>query len=317
MQNFFKQDDDLTHYFRRLKRGRVGRVSQGHKPIYHLTMKKINRSSGRSVVSAVAYASGRKLTDSRGNEFDYSKKDEAIYSELLLPEGAPKQYQNRINLWHAVEKIEKRKNAVLCKTIELSLPQEFSLKESQTAIRELLKETVAKGYCADWSIHDKDGHNPHVHIVLTTRKLVNGKWQQKVKSRYVLDDKGNRIPVKDPNTGKQKIGGRERRMWKREKVLINEIDTKEFLTGIRKRWEYVANSMLPDDKKIDSRSYKERGLEIMPTIHEGYYARNKEENSLKRQYNNLVKDFNSEVKEINSRLEVLKAMGDLAKDNKT
>ena len=40
---------------------------------------------------------------------------------------------------------------------------------------------------ADFAIHDTDGHNLHVHIILTVRPLdENGKWQHKTEKRIPL-----------------------------------------------------------------------------------------------------------------------------------
>ena len=40
--------------------------------------------------------------------------------------------------------------------------------------------------CADVSIHDTDGHNPHAHILLTVRPLNDkGKWQAKTQKEYL------------------------------------------------------------------------------------------------------------------------------------
>lgn len=48
------------------------------------------------------------------------------------------------------------------------------------------EQFVADGMCADVSIHDTDGHNPHAHILLTVRPLTKeGKWQYKTEKEYV------------------------------------------------------------------------------------------------------------------------------------
>ena len=42
------------------------------------------------------------------------------------------------------------------------------------------------GMCADFGIHDTDGHNPHAHILLTVRPLnENGTWQYKTEKEYL------------------------------------------------------------------------------------------------------------------------------------
>lgn len=79
------------------------------------------------------------------------------------------------------------------------------------------KTFVDKGMVADWSIHnpqpDKDNPkkpaNPHAHIMLTLRSLrSNGSWAPKKTSHYELDENGQKVPVIDPETGKQKLGAK-------------------------------------------------------------------------------------------------------------
>jgi len=54
--------------------------------IFHLTMKPMARSSGRSVIGSVAYRSGEKLTNERdGITHDYSRRDGVESATLVLP----------------------------------------------------------------------------------------------------------------------------------------------------------------------------------------------------------------------------------------
>nr|MCR5586095.1 MobA/MobL family protein [Lachnospiraceae bacterium] len=61
--------------------------------------------------------------------------------------------------------------------------------------------------------------------------------------------------------------------WKRVNVEVNMLDKKDFLKEIRASWADICNQYLEEDKKIDHRSFAERGIELIPTIHEGYAAR--------------------------------------------
>ncbi|WP_456303865.1 MobA/MobL family protein, partial [Acetobacter pasteurianus] len=50
-------------------------LSQNNLAIYHLSVKSISRSAGRSVVAAAAYRAGQELTDERqGLTHDYTRK---------------------------------------------------------------------------------------------------------------------------------------------------------------------------------------------------------------------------------------------------
>ena len=91
-----------------------------------------------------------------------------------------------------------------------------------------------------------------------------------------MDANGRRIPVIDPDTGRQKIGARNRKVWKRVNVSNNPLDSKEFLERLRREWADSCNALLPGYAVIDHRSFKARGIERIPTIHEGYASREME-----------------------------------------
>ena len=78
---------------------------------------------------------------------------------------------------------------------------------------------VDKGMCADWAIHDSENdkgqRNLHIHVLLTMRPLTkNGECGAKQKKVYDLDENGEKIPVIDKKTGKQKVDKRNRKQWK-------------------------------------------------------------------------------------------------------
>lgn len=55
------------------------------------------------------------------------------------------------------------------------------------------KNFVDMGMCADFAIHDTDGHNPHAHILLTVRPLnENGTWQYKTEKEYLCEKTGKK-----------------------------------------------------------------------------------------------------------------------------
>ena len=72
--------------------------------IYHCNCKIIGRSGGRSAVGAAAYRSGEKITnDYDGITHDYTNKGGVVYAEIMLPENAPQEWQDRATLWNEVE----------------------------------------------------------------------------------------------------------------------------------------------------------------------------------------------------------------------
>jgi len=112
------------------------------------------------------YAEGDKITH------DFTKKGGIMYSKIMLPEHAPREYENRETLWNAVETKEKRHDARLTREIEVALQAEFVLQEQIDLLQEYIQENfVDRGMIADFSIHDKGDGNPHAHIMLTTRNI--------------------------------------------------------------------------------------------------------------------------------------------------
>lgn len=249
--------------------------------IYHCSIKIGSRSNGRSAVASSAYRSGQSLTSNEtGITHDYTKKSGVVWNAVMIPEWAPKEYEDRTTLWNAVEKVEKNKNAQLFREVEVALPCELSREEQINCLSKYVyNHFVLVGMCADVAIHDKGDGNPHAHIMLTTREIdLNGKWDQKEKKVYKLDEQGERVPIIDQKTGKQKIGKNNRKMWERVTVQTNDWNNQDNAIIWRKAWADVCNQYLEHDKKIDHRSYAAQGKEILPTIHEGYIARKIEAN---------------------------------------
>lgn len=228
--------------------------------IYHCHCKIISRGQGRSAVGAAAYRSGEKLyNEYDGIEHDYTKKGGVAYSEIMLCENAPKEYQDRQTLWNAVEKIEKGSKAQLAREYEVALPVELSREEQIQLVRDFAKENfVDKGMCVDFSIHDKENGNPHAHIMLTTRPInENGEWGMKEKKDYMRDENGERVPLIDKKTGLQKVDSRNRKQWKREYVQFNDWNTKDFLYRSRESWAEKVNQELERKnvpQRVDHRS---------------------------------------------------------------
>lgn len=251
--------------------------------IYHLSIKVISKSKGASAVAKAAYRSGQKLYNERtGLTHDFTKKWGVAYSEIILCKDAPLEYKDRAALWNAVEKVEKNSNAQLAREIEFALPLEFDEQTRLEVAREFLQTFADMGMCVDWSYHNKEfgKPNPHVHAMLTMRGIkADGTWDTKEKKVYSLDKNGERIPVIDKSTGRQKIGKDGRKMWKRENVQKNEWNDQNKAEEWRALWADTVNRKMQQlgmEERIDHRSFKRQGLELEPTIHEGYVARQME-----------------------------------------
>src|SRR3546814_3517256 len=72
---------------------------------FHLAVKAIGRSAGRSATAAAAYRAGVEITDERtGLVHDYTRKKGVEHSELMLPTDAPEWAVDRDRLWNAAQK---------------------------------------------------------------------------------------------------------------------------------------------------------------------------------------------------------------------
>ena len=150
--------------------------------IYHMQAKVVSRGSGRSAVAASAYMScSRMYNDYDGIQHDYTRKQGLIYQEVMLPPMAPSKWNDREQLWNAVEETEKTKDSRLARECVVALPVELDKDSNISLLQDFIqKNFVDMGMCADFAIHDTDGHNPHAHILLTVRPLnENGTWQYK------------------------------------------------------------------------------------------------------------------------------------------
>ena len=107
-------------------------------PCPHYRIKISTRSKGQSAVAQAAYQSGDRLFDERSQRTKhYSDKRGIVYTEILLPENAPREYADRNTLWNAVEAAENNWNAQLARRFEIALPIEIPMEERVALIRQI------------------------------------------------------------------------------------------------------------------------------------------------------------------------------------
>lgn len=148
-----------------------------------------SRSQGHSAVAGAAYRSGVELTDNRTGEIhNFKNRSDVVYSEILLPKGAAKQFKDRETLWNAVEAAETRKNSQIAKDIVLALPRNLHLNLQIDLARNFANTYfVQHGIVADIAIHSHSDGNPHAHIYVSTRRLLGDRFD-KVKARDLEPD---------------------------------------------------------------------------------------------------------------------------------
>ncbi|MBY5871462.1 Ti-type conjugative transfer relaxase TraA [Rhizobium leguminosarum] len=222
--------------------------------IYHLSMKPIARSGGRSAVASAAYRAAERLTNERdGLTHDFSNRTGVEHAEIVLPAGSSAYWaMKRSALWNAAERAEKRSDARIAREFEIALPHELT-SDQRLALTRAFAEDLANRYGAavDFAIHrpgeGSDIRNSHAHLMMTTRQ------------------------VRETGLGDKTLLERENR-W----LLANHLPPSQLqLKDLRQAWEHLANTHLERaglDIRIDNRSHLEAGITIEPTEHVGVHA---------------------------------------------
>jgi hypothetical protein len=236
--------------------------------IMHFRIKMVKRSDGRSSVAAAAYRSGEKIKNQRdGVTHNYRRRKDVVAKQIFLPTNAPREYQDRTLLWNTIESVEKRCDSQTAREIEVALPVELNRKEQLQLLEDYVQHNfVNLGMIADVCVHDKLDGNPHAHILLTTR------------------------------TVKEDGFGKKNRQWG-EKARVFEW---------RESWAVLCNMYLQEyGVAIDHRSYKEQGVDKLPTVHLGA-AHKMEKRGIwteKGDYNREVMAYNAHFTETKKEIE--------------
>ena len=317
--------------------------------IYHLEAKVVGRGAGRSAVAASAYLSCSRLyNDYDGIQHDYTKKQGLVWQEVFLPEYAPQEWQDREKLWNAVEEVETAKDSRLAREFVVALPIELSREQQIELLQDFIREQfVADGMCADAAIHDTDGHNPHAHILLTVRPLDGqGHWQYKTEKEYLCMRNGEERgftaaefkSAQNDGWEKQypyKVGKKKVYMtpsaaeaqeliradkhpkstrYGRQNPISERWNSEEQLVSWRVAWADVTNRYLESagrEERIDHRSNAARGLDEIPTIHEGVTVQALERKGIvsdRCEMNRQIRADNALLRELKAEIKKLAAL---------
>ena len=317
--------------------------------IYHLEAKVVGRGAGRSAGAASAYLSCSRLyNDYDGIQHDYTKKQGLVWQEVFLPEYAPQEWQDREKLWNAVEEVETAKDSRLAREFVVALPIELSREQQIELLQDFIREQfVSDGMCADAAIHDTDGHNPHAHILLTVRPLdERGKWQYKTEKEYLCMRNGEERgftaaefkSAQNDGWEKQypyKVGKKKVYMtpsaaeaqeliradkhpkstrYGRQNPISERWNSEEQLVSWRVAWADVTNRYLESagrEERIDHRSNAARGLDEIPTIHEGVTVQALERKGIvsdRCEMNRQIRADNALLRELKAEIKKLAAL---------
>ena len=317
--------------------------------IYHLEAKVVSRGAGRSAVAASAYLSCSRLyNDYDGIQHDYTKKQGLVWQEGFLPAMAPPEWKDREQLWNAVEEVETSKDSRLAREFVVALPIELNRENQIELLREFIREQfVSDGMCADAAIHNTDGHNPHAHILLTVRPLnERGKWQYKTEKEYLCMKNGEERGFTAAEFRTAQNGGWEKQYpykvgkkkvymtpsaadaqglvradkhpkstrYGRQNPISERWNSEEQLVEWRKEWADVTNRYLERagrEERIDHRSNAARGLDEIPTIHEGVAAQALERKGIisdRCEINRQIKADSALLRELKAEVKKLAAL---------
>lgn len=283
--------------------------------------------------------------DYDGIQHDYTRKHGLLHQEVILPPHATPEWNDREKLWNAVEEIEKTKDSRLAREFVVALPTELDKDSWIELLRHYIQtEFVNAGMCADFAIHDTDGHNPHAHIMLTVRPLnENGTWQYKTEKEYLCIRNGEEKGFTASEFKSAQLEGWEKQYsykvgkkkvfmtpseaekynyerankypkstkFGRQNPLTERWNSDEQLLLWRERWATATNQMLEKHniaETIDHRSFAEQGLTEQPTIHEGYAAQLAEKKGLiseRCELNRQIRADNKLLKELKKQVNKL------------
>ena len=267
---------------------------------------------------------------------------------MFLPEYAPQEWKDREQLWNAVEEVETAKDSRLAREFVVALPIELNREEQIELLQDFIREQfVSDGMCADAAIHDTDGHNPHAHILLTVRPLdERGKWQYKTEKEYLCMKNGEErgftaAEFKAAQTDgwekqyQYKVGKKKVYMtpsaaevqglvradkhpkstrYGRQNPISERWNSEEQLVLWRAAWADVSNRYLERagrEERIDHRSNAARGLDEIPTIHEGVAAQALERKGIisdRCEINRQIKADSALLRELKAEVKKLAAL---------
>lgn len=218
--------------------------------IYHLSLKVVQRSKGRSATAAAAYRTRSKITDERtGQVYDYARKKGVEARALFTPDRSK---ISREELWNLAEAAEHRKDGITAREYELALPAELDKKGREKLAANFCQMLVRRyGVAVDVALHvptkDGDQRNYHAHVLTTTRRFEGGRLHEKSDFELSARDR-------------QKKGLKTQ---------------KEDLEAIRKEWAEMVNTALAEAGRPERVSHKRleaQGITRPATVHLGVAA---------------------------------------------
>ena len=138
-----------------------------------------------SVVGLAAYIARARRSDDSGSVYNFAHRGaELLGHGLILPEGAPDWAHDPAALWRAAERAEQtidrqsgerrwKKGGQIARHMTIALPREVTPEQRQAMLLAFIAAELQPerhGVAVEWAIH-ADDHNPHAHLLISTRAL--------------------------------------------------------------------------------------------------------------------------------------------------
>ena len=267
----------------------------------------VKKSNGHSILRIIAYIMARKLENNlTGNEHNFSHKSGVINTGFFMPH--VKTEMNEEQFYNHIENNSHASTNIIAYSSILALPPELSQEEQIKVVEKFCEDfTEQYGTCISYAIHEADNlkrkkarleeiekynlpenkedlqlqiQNNHVHFVIPYCKieaLTEQDLKSKRKKKSHADTFKLGSQVKDFNPIKY---GSE---IKKDKPDLMNIE-QNFLQYMRQKPCDLFNSALEKNNRIERythKSYKDLGLEISATTHEGEMVRSRVEQGKK------------------------------------
>lgn len=141
--------------------------------IFHVDIRAVQRSAGRSATAAAAYVLGARILDERtGQIHNYTRRHgvEAV--------GQVGWHRDAAELWNAAEKAEKHPRGITARTSIIALPAELDGQDRIACLEEIAAQirnrwSVAVTWAAHAPSEDGDERNHHGHVQWTSRAVTD------------------------------------------------------------------------------------------------------------------------------------------------
>ena len=262
----------------------------------------VKKSNGHSILRIIAYINARKLSNNlTGDEHNFSHKSGIIETGFYMPHGI-KTDMTEEQFYNHIENNSHASTNIIAYSSIAALPPEISKKEQLKLVEEFCNIfTEQYGTSISFAIHEADNlmrkkaklaeiekhnlpvededlrlqiQNNHVHFVIPYCKieaLTEQDLKVKRKKKSFADTFKLGSQVKDFNPIKY---GSE---IKKDKPDLMNVE-QNFLQFMREKFCVSINNSLEKNNRIERythKSYKDLGLQISATVHEGEMVKNR------------------------------------------